>query len=173
MIMKNYGFFNYMEGDSDTYKYNAEEFSHIIGAVAGNGVNYKEGGKLACVASGLSVSIASGGVWVNGHYGYNTEETTLTLTPATSAGRKDYICAHLDNDGRTVEIIQVEGTATDYPTLNEDYVILFAADVNGSSVVLTDNRTFNYGSANEPAAFIVYSATTPAVIEGGIWLKPV
>ncbi|MCQ2330392.1 MAG: hypothetical protein MJZ55_00210 [Paludibacteraceae bacterium] len=167
--MQKYGFYDFKPGDDETYQYDANEFSTIIGAISGNGVNYKYGGKLACTASGLTVNVASGGVWVNGRYGYNDSATTLTLTPATTSGRTDYICAHNDINGRKVEIIQVDSDTV----LDENYCVLYEAAITGSSVTLRDRRVYNYGSANEPAAFIIYSANAPAVIEGGIWLKPV
>lgn len=170
--MSNFGFFNFVSGDDDTYRYTAEEFSTILSAIAGNGVNYKYGDKLACTNSGTTVTIASGGVWVNGHYGYNTASSTLTLTDSASL-RKDYICAHLDSVNRVVEIIQVQGTGSDYPTVDSNYVILYKADVNSGSVSLTDVRSYNYGSSNMPSQLIIVSDTEPTPVLGAIWLKPV
>lgn len=168
---ENFGFFDFKEGDNDTYRYNSQEFSTIVSSICGNGVNAHYGDKFAVKSNdGLLLTIGSGACWVNGRYAYNTGEVTIELTPGA---RKDLLCAHLDIENRIIEIVQVEGTATNLPSINSDYLPLYELNIGSTgTVTIIDARSYNYGSTNYPAAQIIYSATTPDVVEGAIWLKP-
>lgn len=166
-----FGFFDYQEGDTDVYRYNAEEFSTIISGICGDGVNKHYGEQFAIKAqNGLLLTLGSGACWINGHYAYNTGDVEIELTPGA---RKDLLCAHLDVGNRIMEIVQLEGTTTEFPSYGDDYLPLYSISNTASGTpTVADIRIYNYGSTNYPAAQIIYSATTPEVVNGAIWLKP-
>lgn len=163
MEFSNFGFFSYKPNTGDVYRYTADEFSTILGGLCGDGVNVKYGDGFAATTSATGVTLGSGMLWIKGHCAWNDAPVTLTVAES------GVICAHLDNDNSVVELVVVDAeTAAD-----ADYLPLYNVNVDGGAITVTDTRAWNYGSANYPAARVVYADTQPAYEPNAIWLKPV
>lgn len=148
-----YGMFDFITGDSDTYKYTSAEFSALIKGMVGNGVSKNDRNMFATTNSGLNLTVGTGTAFVEGHYGYTDATQAFTLT-ATSAGisRYDRLVVELDNTNRNMNLKIVSGTAAaspSVPALTQTATIyqipLYLALVaNGSTVTLTEERVFTY-----------------------------
>lgn len=174
-----FGFFDFAEGDDDTYKYTSGEFSEIFAALSGNGVSSIYGDKLAVTATEgtLNLSVATGACFINGRYGEVSTAKTLVATPTPSGeSRKDVVVAELDTDNRVMKIDIIEGTASDYPVLTGNQLALanIVVSNDGGAVIseCTDMRSFIYTSSKYPSIQVIYSQTVPTYVEGAIWLKP-
>lgn len=176
--MQHFGFFDYAEGDSDDYKYTSSEFSDLIEGLAGTGVSYEYGDRFDYTTAGLTVNLSSGGVFIKGRFGFNTEGTTITLSPVSSGqSRIDTVCATLDVANRIIKLEAVKGTSTNPPTLTSNQVPILNARITyssgGASIASTeDARIFTYTSSKYPSSQIIYSKETPEVVNGAIWLQP-
>jgi len=148
-----YGMFDFIAGDSDTYKYTSAEFSALIKGMAGNGVSKNDRNMFATTNSGLNLTVGTGTAFVEGHFGYTDATQPFSLT-ATSAGisRYDRLVVELDNTNRNMNLKIVVGTAAASPsipaltqTASIYQIPLYRALVaNGSTVTLTDERVFTY-----------------------------
>ena len=174
-----YGMFDFAQGDDDTYKYTSAEFSNLIAGLTGDGVSYNFGNRFALDStSGLSITVGSGAVFIQGRYAYNLSTETLSASAVASGStRKDILVAELDIANRIIELKIIEGTASDFPTLTSYQVPIYEITVTasgGSSAISATNdiRSFIYTSSLYPSTQIIYSRTTPAYVEGAIWLKP-
>lgn len=168
--MEFFGLFDYAQGDDDTYKYSADEFSKLIAALSCNGVAYNFGNRFSATYSGLNVTLASGAVFINGRYGCNTNPETVTVD-AVGTGESVLvdIVANLDTTNRAIDLRAIpSGTAT------ANQIVLHTATVTSAGITeLVDNRTYCYTGQTTPTAQIIYSATQPPVQNGAVWLKPV
>lgn len=174
-----FGFFDFAEGDDDTYKYTSAEFSEVFAALSGNGVSSIYGNKLAVTPTEgtLNIAVDTGACFINGRYGEVSSPKTLIATPTASGeSRKDTVVAELDTDNRVMKLDIIEGTASDYPTLLATQLPLANIVIsNESGAVISecaDMRSFIYTSSLYPSIQVIYSQTVPAYVEGAIWLKP-
>lgn len=168
--MEFYGLFDYAVGDDDTYKYSATEFSALIAALTCNGVSYNYGNRFNATYSGYNVVLASGAVFINGRYGYNSSNETVTID-AVAAGDTvtKVIVAELDTVQRRIDLKAIDDVG-----LTANQVALFNVTITSAGVsAIEDVRSYCYAGQNTPNAQIIYSATQPPVINGAVWLKPV
>lgn len=177
MNMDFFGMFDFAAGDDDTYKYTSGEFSTLIEALTGNGVSSLYGDKLAVTASNLNVTVSTGACFINGRYGYVSTAKTLTAVPTPSGeSRKDTVVAELDLENRVIKLDIIEGTASDFPVLTDNQLALANITItnDGGAAIseCVDMRSFVYTSSLYPSIKVIYSANTPAYVEGAIWLKP-
>lgn len=161
--MHNYGFFDYRTGDSDKYKYTAEEFSDIFSFIIANGVSAKSD-KLdfdADASTNSTFVVKPGAVWINGHYGWNVNPATITLTQGT-AGTTDLIVARLDMSNRMIVLEQKAGTAA---TANEVALYELTWSANGYTVNTVKPLVYQ-------STLLVFSPTQPTNPQKGtLWIK--
>lgn len=151
-----YGMFDYSTGDSDIYQYTSKEFSDLIKALTDNGVSDRGNG-FETTANGLTLTVKDGACFIEGRYGFNDENKTVTIEAETaSLQRIDRLVLELSTVNRTIELKVIKGTAAATavaPTLTQTsltyQIPLYQIKITGgSTTTLTDERT------------IVYSPTT-------------
>ena len=147
------GFFNalYTNGEYDR-KYNANDYCDNLAVVIGNGVLRSNDDDLRVTASGMTVSVAAGRAWINGHYYYNDAPKGFAIASAPTGGsRCDRIMLRLDTQVsvRSVSLRYAQGTAANNPVMpapvrSGTIYELVLADIyvstNASSVVVSDQR---------------------------------
>ena len=143
-----YGMFDYATGDTDVYEYTSQEFSDLIKALTDNGVANNID-SFSTTANGLTLTVKKGTCFIEGRYGYNESNTTISLDAETaSLQRIDRLVIELNKANRYMELKVVKGTAAataTVPTLTQNnliyqiplYQILIT---NGSTTALTDER---------------------------------
>lgn len=131
--MEKSGFFNSSDGDRI---YDATDFAAYFGSLVSNGVFYASASNLqATPGSGLAVSIAAGGAWINGYRYENTDALNLPLTTANGSNpRIDRVVVRLSKVSRNIQLAVVTGTPTATPaapalTRTSDVYELGIADV--------------------------------------------
>lgn len=148
------GFFNsrIVAGTYDR-KYNANDYSDNLAVVISNGVLRSSNDDLKPTANGLTVSIAPGRAWINGHYYLNDAAKAFTVPAAPVGGsRYDRIILRLDNniETRSITLQYLTGTAGSNPgkpaiTRNNNVFELVVAEIliaaGASGVTLTDTRS--------------------------------
>ncbi len=148
------GFFNALLSGGDYDRtYNANDYSDNLAVVISNGVLRSTGDDLQVTASGLSVSVAPGRAWIDGHYYLNDSPLTFAaITPPVGGKRYDRVMLRLNLDitERRTSLIYVEGVASNSPvkpapTRNDTIYDLVLADIyvdtNATSLVVTDTRS--------------------------------
>ena len=147
------GFFNavYADGGYDR-KYNASDYSDNLAVIISNGVRRSSADDLRITASGMTVTMAAGRAWINGHYYHNDAPKTFAVASAPAGGtRWDRIVLRLDTSisGRSITAHYVQGKAGNSPAKpapvrNDTTHELVLADIyvgtNATSVVVTDTR---------------------------------
>lgn len=147
------GFFNALltDGVYDR-KYNANDYCDNLAVVIGNGVLRSSDDDLRVTASGMTVSVAAGRAWINGHYYYNDAPKGFAIASAPTGGsRCDRIMLRLDTQVsvRSVSLRYAQGTAANNPVMPEPvrsgtiYELVLAdiyVSTNASSVVVYDQR---------------------------------
>ena len=105
------GFFN----DTDVY---AEDFARFAAGILTNGVLAKTGSELLVSASeGMSVSVAPGYCWIEGHFGRADEAEEITVDTADGTyTRIDRVVARLDRSEGSVYLHIIKGTPAAIPT---------------------------------------------------------
>lgn len=111
-------------------------------------------------SSGMQVKVATGQVWIEGHWGQCTSIKTVPLTSAhATLARKDYIVARADFVNNRIELDALTGTPNASPvvptvTRNSSVyevvlaeVAVAAAASTISSGNVTDRRTFDVAAA--------------------------
>jgi hypothetical protein len=151
--LESYGVFDYSESAGNEYEYTATEFTAILKALSGTGISINVGDAFECTSNGLEITVGSGLCLIKGRYGENTEDTVITLdAESASLQRIDRIVITSDVSNRLLGVEIVKGTASANPvapTLTQTdlywQVSCFQAHItNGSTVVLTDERTLIY-----------------------------
>lgn len=143
-----FGVFDFKTGDDDTYKYTSTEFVKMYRAMTNNGVVKGEGNELAVSLNGLSVNVATGGIYIEGRYAEATTPKALTISTTGTAyvGR---VVAKLDVVARTITLEFKQGGAT-APALTQNDTVweVSLAQINvpagGVSTTLVDERNFFY-----------------------------
>lgn len=148
------GFFNALLSGGDYDRtYNANDYSDNLAVVISNGVLRSTGDDLQVTASGLSVSVAPGRAWIDGHYYLNDSPFDFSATtPPVGGKRYDRVMLRLNLDitERRISLIYVEGVASNSPvkpapTRNDSVYDLVLADIyvdtNATSLVVTDTRS--------------------------------
>lgn len=170
--MNNYGFFDYRSGDDDKYKYTAEEFTHILSYIVGNGVPVGTGKQLdfdVNASTSARFIMKPGAVWINGHCGWNVNSVEILLTQG-AAGTTDLIVARLDNDNRKIVLEQKIGTTE----TTADEVALYTITWSANTYTAESVRPLLWLSGGLAAQQVVFSANVPTnPSEGMIWLRPV
>lgn len=147
------GFFNtlWVGGEPDR-KYNANDYTDNLAVVISNGVLRSENDDLKVTASGMTVNVAAGRAWINGHYYLNDSTMTFSVPTAPVGGsRWDRIMLRMNKDvsARSVTLVYAQGTASNNPvkpapTRNGTIHDLVLADIfvntNASNVAITDTR---------------------------------
>lgn len=147
------GFFNalFTDGVYDR-KYNANDYCDNLAVVIGNGVLRSTGDDLRVTGSGMTVSVAAGRAWINGHYYHNDAAIGFAAATAPTGGtRWDRIMLRLDTQVgvRSIALRYVQGTAANSPVKpapvrSGSIYELVLADIfvgtNASSVQVTDTR---------------------------------
>ena len=131
--MEKSGFFNSSDGDR---VYDATDFAAYFGSLVSNGIFYAAATNLqATPGSGLAVSIAAGGAWINGYRYENTDALNLPLTTANGSNpRIDRVVVRLSKVSRSILLAVVTGTPAATPvapalTRTSDVYELGIADV--------------------------------------------
>lgn len=131
--MEKSGFFNSSDGDRI---YDATDFAAYFGSLVSNGVFYATATNLqATQGSGLAVSVAAGGAWINGYRYENTDALNLPLTTANGSNpRIDRVVVRLSKVSRNIQLAVVTGTPAATPaapalTRTSDVYELGIADV--------------------------------------------
>lgn len=131
--MEKSGFFNSSDGDRI---YDATDFAAYFGSLVSNGVFYATSTNLqATPGSGLAVSVAAGGAWINGYRYENTDALNLPLTTANGSNpRIDRVVVRLSKVSRNIQLAVVAGIpaatpATPTLTRTSDVYELGIADV--------------------------------------------
>lgn len=147
------GFFNALNvnGEYDR-KYNANDYSNNLAVVIGNGVLRGSNDDLRVTANGMTVTVAAGRAWIDGHFYINDAPLTFAAATAPAGGaRWDRIVLRLDSNVavRSVKLQYVQGTAGNTPAKPEpvrsgNVFDLVLADIyvgtNATSVIVTDTR---------------------------------
>jgi hypothetical protein len=144
--MEKSGFFNSSDGDRI---YDATDFAAYFGSLVSNGVFYAAATNLqATPGSGLAVSVAAGGAWINGYRYENTDVLNLPLTTANGSNpRIDRVVVRLSKVSRSILLAVVTGTPAATPvaptlTRTSDVYELGIADITvaqGAVSVTNDN----------------------------------
>lgn len=67
-------------------------------------------------STGMQVKVKAGRLWIKGHYGYLSTQTTLTLSAAhATLARIDSVVGQLDKSGNVINIAVLTGTAAGSP----------------------------------------------------------
>ena len=154
-----YAFFDYQTGDDDTYKYTAEEMSEILAGCTQDGIVYGWGQNFAVTTGTNSITIGTGAVWIDGHFGYLSQPYTMTFTSTGS----NFVYLMLDTTNRRISIETSNTT---------NGVNIGSYTYSGRVVQFTDLREYTYSSSGEPQSMIYISSTQPTAVTGGIWIKP-
>lgn len=128
-------------------------------------------------SSGMQVKVATGQVWIEGHWGQSTSIKTVPLTAAhATLARKDYIVARADFVNNRIELDAVTGTPAASPvvpslTRNSSVyevqlaeVAVAAAASTISSGNVTDRRIFD-------SAVAKFTKTGTQSISNNTWTK--
>lgn len=114
------GYFFNAELDGDTYDrvYDAEDMTSYLSQLVGNGVFPTPSTQLQVTAStGMSVIVAAGQGWIDGHKLINTAALTLTLDASDALlNRIDRVIFYADYTERQMGIEILKGTAATTPT---------------------------------------------------------
>lgn len=114
------GYFFNAELDGDTYDrvYDAEDMTSYLSHLVGNGVFPTPSTQLQVTAdSGMSVIVAAGQGWIDGHKLINTAALTLTLDASDALlNRIDRIIFYADYTERQMGIDILKGTAASTPS---------------------------------------------------------
>lgn len=151
--MQKSGFFNALlvNGNYDR-KYNANDYSDNLAVVISNGVLRSVNNDLRVSADGLTVTVAAGRAWIDGHYYYNDTPYSFTSISAPTAGaRYDRVILRLNTDvsARSITLAYKQGTAATTPTKptltrSGNIYELALADIlvsaNATNLVVTDTR---------------------------------
>lgn len=159
--MDSYGFFDWREGDADTYEYTAGEFSQFISAMMGNGVAYGWGQRFNETHSGLTITVGSGLYCIDGRWGFSTGDKTFDVTPSGTT----YIFCNVDTVNRTFEI----ASGAELPAGAQ---LLYTVTATTAITSVVDGRSYAYTGGAIDSARVIYSATQPTPQSGVIWLKP-
>lgn len=152
-MAQKYGFFNSLlvNGIPDR-KYNANDYSDNLAVVIGNGVLRSENDDLKVTASGLTVSVAAGRAWINGHYYLNDAVYSFPAVTAPTGGKRwdrVFLRCNKNINSRSITLVYQQGTAAatptkPAPTRTGDIYDLVLADVyldtNATTVTVTDTR---------------------------------
>jgi hypothetical protein len=114
------GFFNALEdGGEYDRTYNADDYSDNLSAFISNGVRRSGDDDLRITASGLTISMAVGRAWIEGHYYYNdTAKNIAVVTPPSgSFSRIDAVIIQMDENttARTIKAVYKRGTPSAFP----------------------------------------------------------
>ncbi|MGN0585869.1 MAG: hypothetical protein ACI4JF_01170, partial [Oscillospiraceae bacterium] len=112
--MNKYGFFSSLNGDR---KYSAEDFCGYFKDIFTDGVLGDSAANLRVSASGgMSISVAAGTAYIQGHFYRPDAAERLTLSPSsTSYGRKDRVVIRLDMAQRSIYPALITGTPAASP----------------------------------------------------------
>lgn len=139
-----FGMFDYLTGDTDTYKYTSTEFSTFMNGLTGDGVSKNTLNEFATTASSLTLTIQSGACFIGGRFGINESSTTITL-PASSGSITRTLVAECNISARTMGLTYIEGSTPTYTdTLKQ--IPLYRITQANNVLTLTDVRTFTYNS---------------------------
>lgn len=106
------GFFNSVNGDR---KYKSEDFANYFKTFIGNGINPKTDNLRVVKVSNTQIKVLTGSACINGYLYLNTTEINKTI--ANGVTRVDRVILRLDISNRTLNIIIVEGTSSEPPSL--------------------------------------------------------
>lgn len=148
MVLDDFGFFDYTAESSGIYEYTSTEYTQVIKSLVGDGVVNGRADMFETTANGLTIRVATGFAFVDGHYGHNKSVKTIPLDATGSdAARTDLLVLRADSVNRTVGIEVLKGT-TGVPTLTQTTEIyeipLYRCAVAGGTVTLTDERDIIY-----------------------------
>lgn len=148
-----YGMYDFAAGDTDIYEYTSAEFTTLIKALTDTGIAKNEGDAFEATNSGLDITVGSGNCIIQGRYGSNDSNTSISLdAESVSLQRIDRIVIASDVSNRVMGIKVLKGTASASPsavalTQTSTYYEIPVCQIlitNGSTTALTDERTYVY-----------------------------
>lgn len=174
-----YGFFDSINtGTAENPVYDrtvdAEFFTQFFGAVQSNGVS----GFGVTAGSGLTVTVASGKGVINGHFGYEESETTLSLSSGSSQ-RIYSICLRLAAPERTISLVAVNGDISRTEDIYDLCIAKVTIPANSSQItaaMISDTRTdaalcgmLTAANASTPHTTYVQSSQPSSPVSGDLW----
>jgi len=171
ITLNDYGFFDWQQGDGETYKYTADEFSRIIDMITGSGVVRNQLNRFDGTwnAASAMLSIATGAAIIDGHWAIS--ETTNTYT-FTSNGTY-YVSLDVNIGERVVNILIEKQGDEGVVEPTAPYYLYKVTVLNGVITTLEDKRSFVYNGSSFGSCPIIVADNAPAVQNGAIWLKPI
>lgn len=125
-------------------------------------------------STGMQVKVATGQVWIEGHWGEVTAQKTLPLTAAhPTLDRFDLVVARLDGTNNVIELAVVTGTAAASPTVpvpsqvsSATYEVPLAyVDVQSGVTTITAGNVVDYRQYT--TAYARYSSNTTQSLATG------
>lgn len=133
------GFFNSVNGDR---KYKSEDFANYFKTIIGTGVNPTTDNLRVVKVSSSQVKILPGSACINGYLYINTTELEKTIP--TSVTKILRVVLRLDLTNRVLNIVTVEGTASDPPELTRNSSVyelsLAKIIIKNDAVIIEDER---------------------------------
>lgn len=116
------GFFDAIETSNNVFdrEYSSADYCDNLATIIKNGVRYSSDNDLNVSAgSGMTVNIAAGRAWINGHYVYNDAPLNMNIAtaPAGVYARIDRVVARLNTaiTAREITFAIVQGAASENP----------------------------------------------------------